>query len=103
MYGVIKQQLKKLSKEDYKVLKELSRTAKNLTNQAIYNVRQHYFTTKKYLSYNENYHLLKTSENYKTLNSNMAQQTIKEVDGIFKSFFGLTKLVKKGKHNVGKV
>ena len=32
------------------------------------------------------------------LNSNMAQQILKEVDGSFKSFFGLLKLAKKGKY-----
>ena len=31
--------------------------------------------------------MLKNSENYKKLNSNMAQQILKEVDGSFKSFF----------------
>ena len=43
-------------------------------------------TIKKYLSYNENYKMLKNSENYKKLNSNMAQQILKEVDESFKSF-----------------
>lgn len=33
------------------------------------------------------------------LNSNMAQQILKEVDRSFKSFFGLIKLAKKGKYN----
>ena len=32
------------------------------------------------------------------LNSNMAQQILKEVDGSFKSFFGLLRLAKKGKY-----
>ena len=42
--------------------------------------------------------MLKTSDNYKTLNANMAQQILKEVDGSFKSFFGLLKLARKGKY-----
>ena len=91
----MKQQVKQLSKEDYRNLKELSHIAKNLANQAIYNVRQYYFNEGKYLSYEKNYTLLKTSENYKLLNSNMAQQILKEVDRMFKSFFGLIKLAKK--------
>ena len=99
MYLTMKQQVKQLSKDDYLNLKELSHIAKNLANQAIYNVRQYYFTEKKYLSYEKNYTLLKTSENYKLLNSNMAQQILKEVDGMFKSFFGLIKLAKKGKYS----
>ena len=98
MYLTIKQQVKHLSKEDYKSIKHLCHIAKNLTNQAIYNVRQYYFNEGEYLNYEKNYALLKSSENYKMLNSNMAQQILKEVDGSFKSFFGLLKLAKKGKY-----
>ena len=99
MYLTLKQQIKHLSKTDYLTLKELCYIAKNLTNEAIYNVRQYYFTEKEYLNYEKNYFLLKDSENYKLLNSNMAQQILKEVDGSFKSFFGLLKLAKKGKYS----
>ena len=99
MYLTLKQQVKHLSKKEFRNLKYLSHIAKNLTNEAIYNVRQHYFQNKKYLSYNENYKMLKNSENYKKLNSNMAQQILKEVDGSFKSFFGLLKLAKNGQYN----
>lgn len=99
MYLVIKQQVKHLTKKEYNILRELCRTAKNLTNQAIYNIRQHYFQEKQYLRYEANYHELKNSENYKLLNSNMAQQTLKDVDAMFKSFFALIKLAKQGKYN----
>lgn len=98
MYLTVKQQMKHLSKEDYHTIKELCYIAKNLTNEAIYNVRQYYFTESKYLKYEKNYALLKSSENYKLLNSNMAQQILKEVDGSFKSFFGLQKLAKNEKY-----
>ena len=98
MHLTIKQQVKHLSKEEYLSIKQLCHTAKNLTNQAIYNVRQYYFNEGEYLNYEKNYALLKLSENYKMLNSNMAQQILKEVDGSFKSFFGLLKLAKKGKY-----
>ena len=99
MYFTIKQQVKQLSKEDYKNLRELSHIAKNLTNEAIYNVRQSYFNEGKYLNYEKNYALLKNSENYKSLNSNMAQQILKEVDSMFQSFFGLIKLAEKGRYS----
>ena len=99
MYLTLKQQVKHLSKKEFRNLKYLCHIAKNLKNQAIYNVRQYYFKNKKYLSYNENYKMLKNSENYKKLNSNMAQQILKEVDGSFKSFFGLLKLAKNGQYN----
>ena len=98
MYLTVKQQVKHLSKADYKSIKELCHVAKNLTNEAIYNVRQYYFTEGKFLKYEKNYTLLKNSPNYKALNSNMAQQILKEVDGSFKSFFGLLKLAKQGKY-----
>ena len=99
MYLTIKQQVKHLTKEEYNILRELCRTAKNLTNQAIYNVRQHYFQEKQFLKYESNYHEMKNSESYKLLNSNMAQQTLKDVNEMFKSFFSLIKLAKQGKYN----
>ena len=99
MYLTVKQQVKHLSKEDYLTIKELCHTAKNLANEAIYNVRQYYFTEGEFLKYEKNYTLLKNSPNYKALNSNMAQQILKEVDGSFKSFFGLLKLAKQGKYS----
>ena len=99
MYLCVKQQLKKLTKEQYSNLRELCHIAKNLYNVGVYNVRQYYFIEKEYLNYNKNYRLCKDNENYKLLNSNMAQQILKEVDGCFKSFFGLLKLAKKGKYD----
>ena len=97
MYLTVKQQVKHLSKEDYLSIKELCHFAKNLTNEAIYNVRQYYFTEGEFLKYEKNYTLLKNSPNYRALNSNMAQQILKEVDGSFRSFFRLLKLSKQGK------
>ena len=98
MHLTVKQQVKHLSKEDYKTIKELCHIAKNLANEAIYNVRQYYFSEGEFLKYEKNYTLLKNSPNYKALNSNMAQQILKEIDGSFKSFFGLLKLAKQGKY-----
>lgn len=99
IYLTVKQQVKHLSKEEYRTIRELCHVAKNLTNEAVYNVRQYYFTEGEYLNYQKNYVLLKNSDNYRTLNSNMAQQILKEVDGSFKSFFGLLKLSKKGRYS----
>ena len=61
-------------------------------------MRQYYFAEGEFLKYEKNYALLKNSPNYKTLNSNMAQQILKEIDCSFKSFFGLLKLAKQGKY-----
>ena len=99
VYLTIKQQLRHLTKEEYLILKDLTHTAKNLYNVALYNIRQHFFQTGKYLSYYDNYSLCKNNENYKILNSNMSQQILKEVDGALKSFFELLKLKKQGVYN----
>ena len=99
MYLTVKQQVKHLNKKEYLDIKELCHVAKNLTNEAIYNIRQYYFVNNGYLSYEKNYKLLKSSDNYKILNSNMAQQILKEVDGSFKSFFNLLRLAKQDKYN----
>ena len=55
MYLTVKQELKHLTKEKYLSLKKLCYIAKNLTNEAIYNVRQYYFKEGKYLNYEKNY------------------------------------------------
>lgn len=99
MYLTVKQQLKHLSKTDYRNLRRLCRTAKNLMNQAIYVNRQYYFSESKYLGYEKTYAELKTSDNYKILNSNMAQQSMKVVDGMFQAFIALLKLVKEKRYD----
>lgn len=70
-----------------------------MTNEAIYNIRQYYFNEGKYLGFIENCRLLKSYQNYKMFNSNMAQQLLKEVDSNFKSFFSLLKLAKQGEYS----
>ena len=90
-YRTQRQQLNKLSKKEYVALKELCYLSKNMYNVALYSIRQNFFENKKILYYVDNYHLIKDNENYQELNSNMAQQIIKEVHGTFSSFFGLLK------------
>ena len=99
MYLTVKQQLKHLSKDEYRNLRELCRTAKNLMNEALYINRQYFFNERKYLGYEKTYAILKASENYRILNSNMAQQCMKVVDGMFASFIALLKLVKKKQYD----
>lgn len=86
-YLCVRQQLNHLSKEEYLILKELSYIAKNLYNECLYNVRQHFFESNKYLFYQQNYQKVKNSENYKTLNSNIAYQVLMKVDHEFSLFF----------------
>ncbi|MBR1859473.1 MAG: transposase [Selenomonadaceae bacterium] len=72
--------------------------SKNLYNAALYNIRQHYFTEKKHLTYESNYHECKENENYKLLQAGVSQQTMKIVDRAFKTFFALIEKAKKGEY-----
>ena len=75
----------------YNECDELCFKSKNIYNQGLYNVKQHYFNTKTYLNYNSNYHLTKTQECYSYLPAKVFCQILKLVDNNFKSFFSLLK------------
>lgn len=93
-----KQNLKHLTSKQYQMLREMCHLSKNVYNESLYNIKQHYFSEGSYLRYEANYPLMKTSENYKRLGANVAQQTMRNADYSFKSFFGLLKLTKSGKY-----
>lgn len=87
-YKAIKSKLY-LTKNQRTFLLMLMHTAKNLYNEALYNVRQHYLETNSYLDYSENYKLLsRNSDNYRILNTQQAQAVIRKVDEAIKAFFG---------------
>ena len=92
------QNLKHLTHDEYEFLRKMCRLSKNVYNESIYNIRQHYFSEGTYLRYEANYPLMKTSENYSLLGANVAQQSMRCADQAFKSFFGLLKLAKSGKY-----
>ena len=96
MYLTQSNQIRNLSKQQYKVLKEMCWISKNLYNVALYNIRQYYFAEKKFLNYEFNYHECKSNENYKLLQAGISQQTLKMADRSFKSFFNLIKKAKVG-------
>lgn len=98
-----KQNLKHLSCKQYQMLREMCALSKNVYNESLYNIRQHYFSEGAYLRYEANYPLMKTSENYKKLGANVAQQSMRVADYAFKSFFGLLKLAKSGKYESWKI
>lgn len=89
-----KQNLKHLSAKEYQLLKELCHLSKNVYNESLYNIRQHFFSDGSFLKYEANYPLMKTSVNYKRLGVATAQQTMRCADAAYKSFFSLLKLVK---------
>ncbi|CEA05417.1 putative transposase [Metalysinibacillus saudimassiliensis] len=90
--------MKGLTKQEYRVLRELCSISKNLYNVSLYNIRQHYFTEKSFLTYESNYHVAKHNENYKLLQAGISQQILKVVDRSFKSFFNLMKKAKQGEY-----
>ena len=90
--------IRHLSKDEYAMLAEMCRYSNNLYNVALYNIRQYYFSEKKFLTYESNYHECKINENYGLLQAGVAQQTLKVADRSFKSFFNLIKKAKFGEY-----
>lgn len=103
MYLSVKQQIVGMSVREYQTLRLLCRLSKNLYNESLYSVRQFYFAEKKYLNYVANYHVCKDSENYKSLGTDIAQQTMKVVDRAFKSFFSLIVKAKAGSYQFNQI
>jgi IS605 OrfB family transposase len=95
--------LKGLSVEEYKYLREMCHLSKNVYNESVYNIRQHYFTEGTYLRYEANFGLMRTSINYIRLGSNISQQSMRAADQSFKSFFTLLKKSKQGVYSNWKV
>lgn len=97
MYATQKNQLRRLSKQEFNALSALCRLSKNLFNVALYECRQYFFRERKRLTYESNYHLCKSNENYRMLNTDIAQQTMKVVDRSMRSFLGLFKAISIGR------
>ena len=98
MYLTQKNQIRNLNKAEFLALRELCRLSKNLYNVGLYTVRQYYFQEHKHLRYESAYHLCKDNENYRLLNTDIAQQTLKVVDRTFHSFYGLISAAKAGSY-----
>ncbi len=96
MYLTVRNRLY-VSRDDLRFLRILMHASKNLFNEALYHVRQHYFKTGQYLDYYANNDILsKESENYRVLNAQQAQGVIRKVDEAMKAFFGSVKNKIKG-------
>ena len=68
-------------------LSSLCHLSKNLWNEANYLIRQEFFMNGNWIRYNTLAATLKTSENYKNLNAQTAQQILKVLDRSWISFF----------------
>lgn len=84
---------------DLFILNRLCYHSAKLFNVGLYSVRQHYFKTQSYLTYNSNYKECCSNENYQILLSDSSQQILRLVDRNFQSFFKLLLLKKNGKYS----
>lgn len=96
---VEKHDLRKGSAE-YKELDKLCFLSKNLYNAGLYTVRQHFFATKKFLSYNQlTSQFTETNQSdFRALPAKVAQHTLKLINQNFKAFFALLQLKAAGKY-----
>ena len=87
---LVETQVIKKSDSRYKLLDDLCFHTKNLYNAALYEIRQYYFETKKYLNYytvDKKFKQEKKKEYY-ALPVKVSQQVLRSVDKNFKGFFG---------------
>lgn len=85
----------------YKDLDKLCLLSKNLYNSTLYYVRQHYFNTGEYISYNDVNRIFthNNQADYRALPAKVAKGTQRLVEQDFKSFFALLKKAKNGNYN----
>ena len=95
--------LRNLSSKQYSFLREMCHLSKNVYNESVYNIRQHYFAEGTYLRYEANFGQMKNSENYRNLGSNISQQSMRAADQSFKSFFALKRKSADGEYENWKV
>ena len=104
MKKTLRQNLRGLDKKDYEILRSLCHLSKNMYNETLYEMRQYFFDNGEYLNYYNAWERLKNdSWNYERLPSQVAQQTMKNVDKAFQSFFKLVEKGREGKYDSDKV
>lgn len=84
---LVERHIIKSSHKYYKEIDNLCFLAKNLFNAANYTVRQSFIKENKYLNYAANYHLVKSSIDYKALPAKVSCQIIRLVDRNWASYF----------------
>ena len=88
---LVEKHLIKLSKPQWSEIDKLCFLSKNLYNLGIYHCRQDFFNQRPVKSFNQLYHLLKTTEDYKALPAKVSQLIIKQIAKSFKSYFAAAK------------
>ena len=95
---LVEKHIIKKSDDRFAILDSVCFRSKNLYNATLYAVRQHFFETKKYLSYGcvEDTFKKNNQTDYLALPRKISQQTMKMVDKNFMSFFGSLRSKKAG-------
>ena len=81
----------KTSHQFWRQIDRLCFLSKNLYNYANYQVRKSFIFDKNYLGYNQLYHLVKSTPDYKAIPAKVSQQVLKLLDKNWKSFFAANK------------
>ena len=84
-----------LTTEEKLELIDICRYAKSVYNEALFYYRQNYFNKNESLGFVKNCSIVKNSENYKMLNSNIAERVVKQASDDFDSFISLSKTMTK--------
>lgn len=71
----------------YKQIDEYCFKSKNLYNYANYIIRQEFISNNNWIRYNKLFQIVKDSESYKELGSNVGQGTLRMLDKAWKGFF----------------
>jgi len=87
----VEQHIIKKNNSLWKLIDELCWKSKNVYNYANYIIRQEFINNNKWLRYNTLANMVKDSEPYRDLGSNVGQQTLKLLDQNWKSFFNSIK------------
>jgi len=99
MYLTQKNQVRHLRKEEYDLFRLLTRLAKNVYNEMNYALKNHYEVNGTFLTFYETCKMVKDSENYQKMPSQVGQQVLKVLEKNWKSFFRLIEERKKGNYN----
>lgn len=81
------QHIIKLNSDIGKFIDDYCFKSKNLYNYANYIIRQEFINNDRWVQYNELFDIVKTSEAYKDLGSNVGQATLRILEKSWKSFF----------------
>jgi len=92
-------QIRKLSKQDYLLLKQTCKDSKNFYNSVLYEVRQHFFNNGEFLGMYARHALVKHLPITQRMKSDVAAHIQLRIDWAFRSFFELKKKQKSGDYH----